>query len=409
MRDRGRLRAWLASAAVLAPLLVALAAMLASRLGAWSAGCWDVAWTAAAVGALAGTLMARRNALEPNRGRWTIWALATACWLGGQIAWDVYGVIGFPQSPNIADVGWWAFALLVIASVLPLQGPRSMRLVTLVETVPLIAAAIAVSMGELWSAAASSSLTLGPKLSALAYPILYVSAAVLMLQAMIGGALRTQRTVGLRLVLGGMAAQAIAFWLWSSQLLHQTYVPGATLLDPLWVVGLGAIGIGGLLAARRPEEGPVVEEPSYRGGILPIGMFALLIAALVLSRVSREPMAAHISLEAGLVFTCGALLVRARLLASRMRLTLKRERVALSELAAREIELARLNDQLVEDSRRDALTGISNRRALADDLPMIETIHREGASRSPSRYATSTISRPTTICSGTWPGIRRCG
>lgn len=352
--------------------------MVASRVLSWSGGCWDVAWTSAAIGALAGTVAARRHALEADRARWTMWALATACWLFGQIAWDVYGVIGFPQSPSVADAGWWAFALLVMASMLRFRGPRSIRLVTLVEAVPLIAAAIALSMGELWSAAASSSLALGPKLSALAYPILYVSAAVLMLQSMVGGALRSQRTPALRLVLAGIAAQALAFWLWSEQLLHGTYVPGRTLLDPLWVVGLAAIGVGGLLAADRPGPEPVVEEPSYRGGMLPIGMFALLTAALGVSRLTNQPDAGQTSLEIGLIFSCGALLIRARLLASRMRRTLERERIALVELAVREVELAALNERLVEDSRRDPLTGISNRRALADDLPMIESLHRDG-------------------------------
>jgi diguanylate cyclase (GGDEF)-like protein len=351
--------------------------MLASRVPGWTSACWDVAWTASAAAALAGTLIARRHALEINRGRWTLWALATACWLFGQVGWDVYGVVGFPQSPSIADAGWWAFALLVMASMLRLPRPRSMRLVALVEAVPLIVAAIALSLGELWPAASSSSLALGPKLSALAYPILYASAAVLMLQAMVGGPLRTQRTPALQLVLGGMAAQALAFGLWSNQLLHGTYVPGRTPLDPLWVAGLAVIGIGGLLAARQPEPAPAVQEVSHRGGILPIGLFLLLTAALLVSRLSHQHMGTHTALEVGVVFSCGALLVRSRLMASRLRLMLERERIALAELAEREVELARLNEQLVEDSRRDPLTGISNRRALADDLPMIQAIHRE--------------------------------
>jgi diguanylate cyclase (GGDEF)-like protein len=362
---------------VVAPLVVALAAMLASRTIGWSGGCWDVAWTAGAISALAGMLVARQNAPETTRGRWTIWALAAGCWLLGQVAWDIYGVVGFPQSPSVADFAWWGFAVLVMASMLRLRGPRSMRVVRLLEAVPLIAAAIALSMGELWSAASSSSLALGPKVSALVYPILYASAAVLMLQAMVSGALGTQRTAALRLVLGGMVAQALAFGLWSSQLLHGTYVPGHTLLDPLWVVGLGAIGVGGLLAARRPETAATADVPSNLGGLLPVAMFVLLTAALVVSRLSDQAVAVHTSLEAGLICTFGALLVRSRLLTSRMRLLLERERIALAELAAREVELARLNEQLVVDSRRDPLTGISNRRALADDLPMIETIHRE--------------------------------
>jgi diguanylate cyclase (GGDEF)-like protein len=378
MQYLGRGRAAAAGRAlILASLAVALAAMVVGRTATWSAGCWDVAWTASALSAVAGTLLARGRASAGNRGRWTLWAAAAGCWLFGQLAWDVYGVFGFPPSPNVADAGWWAFALLVMASMLRLPAPRAMRLVSFVEAVPLIAAAIALTLGELWAAASSSTLTLGPKLSALAYPILYASAAVLMLQAMVGGPLRTQRTVALKLVLGGIAAQALAFGLWSSQLLHGTYVPGHSVLDPLWVLGMGGMGIGGLLAARRPEPPPVVEEPSYRGGLLPMGMFLVLTGALIESRLTPQPKAVHMAFEIGLIFSCGALLIRARLLTYRLRGMLERERIALSELAMREVELARLNEQLVEDSRRDPLTGISNRRALADDLPMIEAVNRE--------------------------------
>ena len=56
---------------------------------------------------------------------------------------------------------------------------------------------------------------------------------------------------------------------------------------------------------------------------------------------------------------------------------LSRERSALADLADREAELARLNEQLLEDSRRDPLTGMRNRRALADELPGLEARHQE--------------------------------
>ena len=52
-----------------------------------------------------------------------------------------------------------------------------------------------------------------------------------------------------------------------------------------------------------------------------------------------------------------------------MRGLLARERSARHDLAGREAELARLNERLAEDSRRDPLTGLLNRRALATDLP----------------------------------------
>ena len=54
-----------------------------------------------------------------------------------------------------------------------------------------------------------------------------------------------------------------------------------------------------------------------------------------------------------------------------------RERDALSNFAQRESELARLNERLVEDSRRDALTGMRNRWALADDLPRLDAVREE--------------------------------
>ena len=364
---------------VAAAIALSIGSIVASRLTSWTNGCWDVAWTSSAIAALTGTYVASRHARAANRTRWRLWTLASGCWLVGQLAWDVYGVIGFPQSPSLADAGWWGFALVVAASMLRIPGPRGTRAVALVEAVPLIGAAIALGIGELWPALHASSLSTGPRLSALAYPILYCSAAVLMLQAMVGGALRSQRTVALQVVLGGIAAQALAFILWADQLLNGTYVPGRTLLDPLWVLGLLAIGVGGLLAARRPEPDPVAHEPGYRGGILPTGIFVLLLAALVESRLTHGASAANIVFEAGFASSSAALLVRSQLLSARMRVMLGRERTALAHLAERETQLAQLNEQLVEDSRRDPLTGISNRRALADDLQVMKALQGQHA------------------------------
>jgi diguanylate cyclase (GGDEF)-like protein len=366
---------------VLVPIGVAFVAVGVAYVPGWSVPAWDVAWTTAAIAALAGTLLARTSADPVSRSRWTLWALASACWLVGQMAWNVYGVIGFPSSPSLADAGWWAFAVLVIVSLLRVPGPRGVRLVALVEAVPLFGAASALGVAELWPAVTASSLALGSKISALVYPIVYSSAAVLMLQTMVGGMLRVQRTLALRLVLGGMAAQALAFILWSDQLLRGTYVPGRTLLDPLWVVGLAAIGAGGLIAASRPEPTPAAEEPGLRGGVLPTGMFLLLAAAIIQSRLGHSSKTEQVALEAGLICSSGALLIRSHLLAKRMRVTLERERAARADLAQREAQLAQLNQQLVEDSRRDPLTGLKNRRALADELPMVDAIHGDERDR----------------------------
>jgi diguanylate cyclase (GGDEF)-like protein len=349
---------------------------------AWSGGWWDVAWTVAAFAATVGTGAAAKVALPANRLRWKLWTAASAFWLLGQIGWNVFGVIGFPTSPNVADVSWWAFAVLVIVSLIRSRAEsRTVRLVTLVEVVPVVAAAISVSLAAWWHDADVSTLALAPKLSALIYPAVYVAAAVVMLQAMVSGSLRTQRTAPARFVLAGMAAQAVAFSLWSTQLLANTYVPGATLLDPLFVVGLLSIAAGGVLAARAPEDAAELNEPAKHGGTLPATMFVLLLVANVEAQIDHAATGPADALRIGLLCSGAALILRGTLLERRLREMLGREREALAVLGEREVEMARLNAQLAEDSRRDPLTGMRNRRALSDDLTGLEAGFKEDGRR----------------------------
>jgi diguanylate cyclase (GGDEF)-like protein len=365
-------------ATVLGPLGLAAAAMLATRSGADSEVCWDVAWTCAAVAAVAGALLARARAPDPNRPRWNLWALAAGAWLFGQLAWDVYGIAGLPPSPNLADAGWWGFALLVMLSMLRIPGASwSVRAISMIESIPLTVAATALTFAELWHSAATSSLAPAAKLSAVAYPALYIAAAVLTIQAVVGGVSGVLHTRAVRLLLLGIMVQAITFSLWSIQLLKTDYVPGDSLLDPLWVLGLALIGIGGLLAARRPEPVVVVEEPTYRSGIVPAGMFLILPLTMLQKTVSDAPIGIRIGIVGGLMFCGGALILRSALLARNLRRLLNSERAALASLAEREAELARLNEQLVEDSHRDPLTGVRNRRALAGDLPELDQRYRD--------------------------------
>ena len=339
----------------------------------------DVGWTASGMAAVGGLLLARRAAVGRHRRRFTLWAAAAGLWLVGQLLWDLYGIVGFPQSPNLADVSWWGFAVLVTASLVRSDASsRSVRVVVLAETVPTMGAAIALTFAELWHLVAASTLEPAPTISAVIYPSIYVAAAVVMLQAIIGGALRGYRRSVVWLVMGGMAAVALGFSLWTPQLLAGTYVPGATLLDPLWVLGLVMIAAGGLLAARGREDACEANEPARRGGVLPGLMFLLLLAGLLQARATDAPAGVEAMLAGGLLLSGAALIARGVLLERRLRDLLDRERTTSAALAEREAELARLNAQLVEDSRRDPLTGMRNRRALADDLRELEASGRQG-------------------------------
>jgi diguanylate cyclase (GGDEF)-like protein len=363
---------------VVIPAALALVAIALAECTSAVALWWDMAWTAGAASAVLGTLQARRVASGTHRARWTLWSAAAGCWLFGQLAWNLFGIVGSPTSPNAADVGWWAFAVLVTLSLVRMPArANALRKVAAAEILPVFAAAAALTFAELWHDAAASMLALAPRLSALVYPTLYVSAAVLALQAMVGGAVITIRSTASRLVLGGIMAQAVAFSMWCEQLLDQTYHPGGSALDPLWVLGLIAIAAGGALAARRPESDAATEEPGLRGGILPAGLFLILLAALIRAYAEDASNATAYALFAGLLCAGATLAIRSTLLEGRLRGMLERERSALASLADREAELARLNQQLMEDSRRDPLTGMHNRRALAEALPGIEAAHRD--------------------------------
>lgn len=367
-------------AAVIAALVIAAVAVICAYTGLKAGTCYDVAWTAAGVSAVLGTFAARQRARGASRLRWTLWTSAAACWLLGQLIWNLYGIAGYPQHPNPADVSWWGFAFLVMISVLhhP-RGERSIFAVSVLESLPLICAAISLCLALLWGTDAHSSDPLAARLSDLTYPCLYASATILTLQAMLGGALRGLRRLPLQLFFGGTALISLAFMLWSGQLLRDTYVPGRSALDPLWVFGLGAIAAAGLMTARHPEEPPELDGPGQLGVVLPAGMFSLLFAALLIEVLTSAPHRADEILVLGILCSGAALIVRSTLLSRRLGELLTRERVALGQLVDRETELARLNAQLVEDSRHDPLTGLGNRRALSDDLPMYKTLQREQA------------------------------
>src|SRR5215218_2573029 len=142
---------WPALAALAA--VIAAAAMIAATWGALAAGTgWNAAFTAGGLSALFGMLAARRASVPEHRYRWSCWTVAAGCWVAGQLAWDVFSVVGFPGSPNVADFGWYAFAVLVAAGLLRSPGDsRAARAVALVETLPLIAAVTALTFAELWT------------------------------------------------------------------------------------------------------------------------------------------------------------------------------------------------------------------------------------------------------------------
>jgi len=273
----------------------------------------------------------------------------------------VYGLTRYPSSPNPADLCWLAFAVLTALGVLRLGASARGRAVSWLELAPLVVAVCSLLAALLWSEIRSSALSTAAEVTTLAYPALYVSTALVMLQSVVTGTLDLRANMGIALVVAGLVVNAIAFVLWTPLLLTESYVSGTHAIDALWTIGMLLIGLGAAIA-RPPVAVRDVEQISHRrGAILPSVTFAIL--ALVQARLifAEAPAGAEFALCVGIVITGATLSARA----SRLR----REQASLyDQLQQREGELREANRRLGEESRRDPLTGVANRLRLDEDL-----------------------------------------
>jgi diguanylate cyclase (GGDEF)-like protein len=194
-----------------------------------------------------------------------------------------------------------------------------------------------------------------------AYPIFYVSTALVMLQAVVSGALDVRANRGLAAVLVGLVLEALAFILWSPLLLKGTYVAGTNVVDALWAVGMLLVGFGALSAGppRAVAEVELVSE--RRGGALSALTLVVLAVAQALEILSDAVAGVELALGVGMAVVGATLIARASMLRAQ-------QIVLFDRLRERERELEEANRRLSEESRRDPLTGLANRLRLREDL-----------------------------------------
>jgi PAS domain S-box-containing protein len=92
----------------------------------------DIAWTIAALAATVGSFQAARVLTASDRTAWVLLGTASAAWAAGQIAWGVYELIlGIAVPfPSIADIGYVAFGVLMIAGLMLLRSTQTERRLT---------------------------------------------------------------------------------------------------------------------------------------------------------------------------------------------------------------------------------------------------------------------------------------
>ena len=353
----------------LPPALLALSvAALAAVVGGYltdGPSLWlgNLSWTLGACVAVAGVAHAARHSEPEMRAGWRLLLFASVSWLLGQAWWDLYSATGIPPSPNPGDLFWLLFAVLAAVGVLRLaQSAERGRAVSTLELAPIIVAVCTLLVALLWDDVRASHLSVLGQATSLAYPALYVSAALLMIQAVVAGALDVSANPGLRAVLVGLVVEAIAFILWSPTLLGASYVVGINPIDLLWTLGLVLVGLG---ARSAGPIRPTAHAGGDRGGVLPGATFFVLAVAQAVLLVTGAPRGAILSLTFGLMIVGCSLLARGMLL--------RREQESLyGRVRERERELQVLNDRLGEESRRDPLTGLGNRLRLAEDIVEID-------------------------------------
>jgi PAS domain S-box-containing protein len=294
-------------------LLLASAAVVFALVG-MAGHPWgiDASWTTAAAFAVLGVATARSRASAGDRRAWNYLLASTGCWVAAQLAWDLRALAGGALFPGPADVGWLAFPLLASIGLyrfVPLDAQA--RRVAQLETLPIMVAVATVLWALLQSSAAASHLALEAKLLALAYPTLYLMLPVVMLQALIAGRLPVRANPDLMLVLVGLAAEALAFVLYAPVLLDQSYIAGDTPLDALWMIGMLALGAGGLMHRGRTT----VRSPGKpRAGLLPALTFVVVLLTLIVVGIAGAPLAVRLPLQLGLLAIGATLLTRSALL-----------------------------------------------------------------------------------------------
>jgi len=234
----------------LVALALALAAYALERLlpaGETRTAVADLALTGAAISAVAGTSGAVRAASVPDRPAWGSFLLGALAWLGSQLLRDASQLAALPLPPNAIDFGYiLAAPLFTLGFVLMLvrHGQRLAVYALLLDVGAVVLVLVAVITLFL-AKTITYDMTMDTfgTISALLYPVVYVAATGAALSVLFGLPAEEPRSAAFTLFVG-IGLNALAFTLYLPALIQGSFVPG-TFLDPLWMLGMAAIGIAG--------------------------------------------------------------------------------------------------------------------------------------------------------------------
>jgi len=318
---------------------VGLAATVVSYFLSGRSQNWTInaAWLMLAIAVVVACASGRRRAAPSARGAWTLLLAGAACWAFGEALWVLWTFIPAPTSPTVADFAWYAFAVLTGLGLYRLgRGAGADRRLARIETAPLAAAVCALVAALVWTRLADSSVSAPGKASALAYPVVYVSAALAVLQSVTSGALRLRGNPGAAALVAGFVLEAAGFILWCPALLDGTYVAGTHPADLAWSVGLACMALGACFAAPAGE--PATQQRRL-GGVLPGLVLLALFAVQLIVILSGASLVPRLILACAVAVVGASLLARGSMLHREQARLLERERRANADAEAARKEL----------------------------------------------------------------------
>ncbi len=297
---------------------------------------------------------ARRS--RRHRPAWTLLAVATACWAGGQAVWTVYevGIGREVPFPSAADAGFLAFPLAAAAGLgswLGRAGPGVTRARDTLDGAVIAGSLLLLSwvtvLGDATADAASGTLA---SLLSLAYPVGDVVVLTLVLMTV-------SRTTGgdrgrLVTVAAGLGALAFADSAYLYLVTSGSYASG-NVISGGWVLGFLLVAAGAAAPGVRAEvEASALESRQLTRPMLLLPYVPLAVAGTVVvaanARSGRVPAA---DLALGLLLVVMVLTRQLLVLAENLRLL---------------TELRETRDALHQQALHDPLTGLANRTLFLD-------------------------------------------
>jgi len=255
----------------------------------------DIAWTVAAgfsgwrCWATAG-MMSR---YETKRA-WQLFAWACFVWLGGMLIWSYYELVIERSTPfpAVSDIGFMLFAPLFVAGFMYLRGSYKSISFTVVQLSKLgiiITSLLFLHLYLFIEVILEQGNSLIYVITAMAYPVLYMSALVF---ALISFQFYSQ-TVSSRsylLILAGLAIHAVTDSLYAYALLGHDYTAGHA-IDVYWIVGFALIYWAALRESRVAQKTTATQLPGSESRLLekfdvllaPISLLVLAVVAFLFS------------------------------------------------------------------------------------------------------------------------------